>query len=94
MVLLLERADTYTICLVRRWRSNKMLRYLQIMDKSFTEGLVVKMFQHGTYAFIPPDHDGKYCQAALTCPQCPYYKGFLGAGKIIKQEINCICAGH
>ena len=94
MALLLERMETYTICLVWRWRSNTMICYLHTMSKSFTEGLVVKMFQNGTYTLIPHAHDGKYFQAALTGPQGPYSKGFLEPGKIIKQQINRRYAGH
>ena len=56
MDLLMARVDPDTILLVGRWRSNTMLRYLQTTAKIFTEGLSAKMFEHGAYALIPPDH--------------------------------------
>ena len=56
MDLLIVRVDTYTIRLVGKWRSNAMLRYLHTTAQTFTEGLVVRMVQHGDYALIPPTH--------------------------------------
>ena len=52
------RVDPDTICLVGRWRSNTMLRYLHTMANSFTKGLSAKMFEHGAYVLIPPDDYG------------------------------------
>ena len=56
MDLLMEGVDPDTIGLVGRWRSNMMLRYLQMMVKSFNKGLLDKMFEHGTYALILTVH--------------------------------------
>ena len=53
---LVAHGNTYTIHLVGRWRSNAMLRYLHTTAQTFTEGLVVRMVQHGDYALIPPAH--------------------------------------
>ena len=58
MALLMARVDPYTIRLVGRWLRNKILRYLHTTGKSFTEGLLVEMFEHGAYALIPPTHAG------------------------------------
>ena len=59
MALLMARVDPDTIRLVVRWLSNTILCYLHTTAKSFTEGLLVKMFEHGAYALIPPTHAGK-----------------------------------
>ena len=58
MALLMVWVEPDTIRLVGGWRSNMMLRYLHTTAKSFTEGLAVKKFQHGTYMLIPPAHSG------------------------------------
>ena len=55
----MARVDPDTINLVGRWRSDTILRYLHTTAKSFTEGLLVKMFEHGAYELIPPTHAGK-----------------------------------
>ena len=54
-----------------------MLRYLHMTAKRFTEGLAVKMPQHGNYALIPPTHDGNLRQSELMIPQDPHSKRFL-----------------
>ena len=56
--LLMAQVDPDTICLVGRWLSDKILRYLHTTAKSFTEGLLAKIFEHGAYALIPPTHSG------------------------------------
>ena len=56
MDILMVRVDPYTIRMVGRWRSDTILRYLHTTANSFTEGLLAKMFKHGTYALIPPPH--------------------------------------
>ena len=56
MALLMAWVDPDTIRLVGRWLSDTILRYLQTTANSFTEGLSVKMFEHGAYALIPPTH--------------------------------------
>ena len=58
MALIMTRVDPDTICLVRRWRRDTILRYLHTTETSFTEGLSTKMFEHGTYAIVPPAHAG------------------------------------
>ena len=56
VALLMARVDPDTIRLVGRWMSDTILRYLHTTANSFTEGLLVKMFEHGAYALIPPTH--------------------------------------
>ena len=56
MALLMGQVDPDTLGLVGRWRSNTVLCYLQTTVKSFTEGLSIKMFEHGTYVLVPPTH--------------------------------------
>ena len=58
MDLLLKRVDLYNTCLVGRWQSNTMLCYLHTTEKSFIEGLLAKMFEHGAYALILTAHTG------------------------------------
>ena len=48
--------DPDTIRLVGRWQSDTMLCYLHTATKSFTKGLSDKMFKHGAYTLILPDH--------------------------------------
>ena len=57
-----------------------MLHYLHTTANSFTKGLLAKLFEHGAYALIPPEHASNKCQAALKGPQCPFYKGLLTLG--------------
>ena len=56
MTLLIARDDTDKICLVGRWCSNIIMRYLHTTAQTFTEGLAVRMVQHGDYVLIPPAH--------------------------------------
>ena len=58
IALLMAWVESNNIRLVGRWRSDMMIRYLYTTSKSFTEGLSVKIFQHGTYMFIPSAHYG------------------------------------
>ena len=58
MALIIVQVYPYTIRLVGRWRSDKILHYLHKTAKSFTEGLSDKMFEHGAYAIISPAHAG------------------------------------
>ena len=55
-MILTSRFDPETIWIIGRWRSDTMLRYLHTTYKSFTDGLVVRMFQYDDYALIPPVH--------------------------------------
>ena len=56
MALLMSRVDLDTIWLVGRWWSDTMLHSPHITSKSFTDGLVVLMFQYSDYALILPAH--------------------------------------
>ena len=56
MALLMERVEPDAIRLLGRWQRDTMLRYLHMTDKIFTEGMAVKIFQHGKYALIHPMH--------------------------------------
>ena len=58
IVLLVAWVDPDTIRVLGRWRSDTMLLYLHTTSKIFTEDLAVKLYQHGTYAIIPPAHAG------------------------------------
>ena len=58
VALLMEQVDPDTIRLVGRWWRDTIIRYLHTTAKSFTEGLLVKMFEHGAYELIPPTHAG------------------------------------
>ena len=56
MDLLVARVDLDTIHLVGRWRSDMMICYLHTMTKSFVLGISARIFEHITYALIPPAH--------------------------------------
>ena len=58
MSLRMVQVEPDKILLVGRFRSDTVLLYLHTTSNSFTEGLSVKIFQHGTYTFIPPSHAG------------------------------------
>ena len=58
MAFIMAQVDPDTIQLMGRWRSDTILRYLHTTEKSFTEVLSAKMFEHGAYTLIPPDHTG------------------------------------
>ena len=58
MDLLIAQVDPDTIHLVGRWRSDTIIRYLHMTSKIITKGLLAEMFEHGTYALIPPTHTG------------------------------------
>ena len=57
MPLLLTRVYTDTIHIMGQWRSNVIIHYLHTSAQTFTEGLVLRMIQHGDYAIIPPAHE-------------------------------------
>ena len=46
MALILAKVDADTICLVRRWSSYKIIRYIYTTTKIFAAGLSVHMLQH------------------------------------------------
>ena len=56
MALHMAQVDPYTIRLVGRYRSDTIIHYLHMTEKSFTEVLLANMFEHGAYALIPPTH--------------------------------------
>ena len=58
MALLMARVDTDTIRLVGKGRSNSILCYFHTKAQTFTEGLTVRMVQHGDYALILPSQGG------------------------------------
>ena len=59
VTLLMVQVDPDTIRLVGRWLSDTIIRYLHTTtSRSFTKGLLVKMFEHGATALIPPTHSG------------------------------------
>ena len=79
MALLMERVGPDTICLLGRWQSNTMLRYLHTTSKHFMDGLVVRMFPYSDYALILPAHAAVYQQVAQTDSHTTTKQGFLGA---------------
>ena len=59
MSLLISKVEPENICLVGRLRSDTMIRYIHIVDTSFTTEMAIKIFQNSNYTTIPPDHSGK-----------------------------------
>ena len=53
MALLCGEVDKNTIQLLGRWYSDSMLRYLHQEAKPITDNLAVKMFNGGSYEFLP-----------------------------------------
>ena len=56
MSLLLTRVYYNTIILVRRFLGNVIMIYLHKSAHDFMVVLVLRMFQHGYYTLIIPDH--------------------------------------
>ena len=61
MALLCGRCNNNTIQLLGRWHGSFMLRYLHMEAQPVFKQLAQKMFNHGTYNFLPtvwvPDAD-------------------------------------
>ena len=53
MALLCGGADTDIIKLLGRWHSDAMIRYLHQDATPVMSRLAVKMFNNGTYSFLP-----------------------------------------
>jgi hypothetical protein len=54
LALLCARVDTDSICLLGRWRSNEMLRYLPIQSYPIVPPpLAARMLQQGHFTLIP-----------------------------------------
>jgi hypothetical protein len=53
MALLCARVDTDTICLLGRWRSDEMLRYLHVQSYPIVAPLASRMLQQGNFTLIP-----------------------------------------
>ena len=56
MDFLMARVYTDMIRLVGRWRRDVMLRYPHTTAQTFTEGLALRMVQHGEYVLITHAH--------------------------------------
>ena len=55
MALLTAGCDTNVIKILTRWRSDAMMRYLHQQSLPIFKQLAVKMFNNGTYSFLPLD---------------------------------------
>jgi hypothetical protein len=55
MALLSAKIDTNLICLVGRWRSDEMLRYLHVQAEPTMRNFAALMLQHGTFVLHPND---------------------------------------
>jgi hypothetical protein len=53
MALLCAHVDSDTICLLGRWRSDEMLRYLHVQAQPLMQQFASKMLQGGHYSFVP-----------------------------------------
>ena len=47
--------DTDHICLMGRWRSDAMFRYLRIQAATHRRGFAQRMLDNGSYTFAPAD---------------------------------------
>jgi len=55
MALLCGKINFDTIKMLGRWHSDSMIRYLHVQAQPITQQLSVKMFNNGTYSFLPDD---------------------------------------
>ena len=55
MALLAGRCDSNIIKLLARWHSDAMMRYLHQQSLPIFQKLASKMFNHGSYSFLPTD---------------------------------------
>ena len=55
MALLCGRVDDCTIKLLARWNSDSMMDYLHQQARPVFDHLAEKMFNKGTYSFLPTD---------------------------------------
>ena len=53
MSLLLARVDPDLICLIGRWRSDEMLRYLHLQAQPVMQNFARRMLQSGVYTLLP-----------------------------------------
>jgi hypothetical protein len=64
MALLCGNVDFDIIKMLGRWHSDVMIRYLHIQAQPIIQQLAVKMFNKGTYSFLPTDtvplHDDEH----------------------------------
>ena len=52
--LLCAHVNSDAICLLGRWKSNAMLRYLRIQATVLKHNYAEQMLQHGSYTFVAP----------------------------------------
>jgi hypothetical protein len=55
MALLCGKIDQNTICMLGRWHSDSMLRYLHLQVKPLMREFDPTMFNHGSYSFLVTD---------------------------------------
>jgi hypothetical protein len=70
MSLLCAKVDTDLICLLGRWRSDEMLRYLHVQTFPIVAPLAAQMLQHSHYSLMP-NHPLGNGGAAGTISQLP-----------------------
>ena len=55
MALLCGNVDFDLIQMLGRWHSDAMIRYLHLQAQPVSQQLAAKMFNHGTYNFLPTE---------------------------------------
>jgi hypothetical protein len=55
MALLNGNIDHNTICILGRWHSDAMMRYLHLQSRAIMDQFASTMFNHGTYDFLPEE---------------------------------------
>jgi hypothetical protein len=55
MAMLCCRIDLDSIHMMGRWHSDAMMQYLHIQAHPIINSYVTRMFNHGTYAFLPDE---------------------------------------
>ena len=55
MALLCGKVDHNLIQILGRWHSDSMVRYLHLQAKPVMQGFARKMFNNGSYSFLPDE---------------------------------------
>jgi hypothetical protein len=53
VAMLFGKIDINSICMMGRWHSDAMMRYLHVQAQPIIGGYAAKMFNEGTYLYLP-----------------------------------------
>jgi hypothetical protein len=55
MAMIFGKIDINSICMMGRWHSDAMMRYLHVQAQPIIGNYAAKMFNKGTYTFQPDE---------------------------------------